>query len=76
MNGWQGRFPTENIALDGYVGLAPADAFEANGYGLRQMVGNVWEWVHDIWTIYHLAPTRGEPPIDNTSGPAAGPERT
>ena len=43
-NGWTGGFPTENDELDGYAGTAPVDAFEPNGYGLYNMVGNVWEW--------------------------------
>jgi len=45
-NGWTGNFPTENDELDGYAGTAPVDAFEPNGYGLYNMVGNVWEWVN------------------------------
>jgi sulfatase modifying factor 1 len=43
-NTWQGRFPWENLNHDGYEGTSPVDAFSANGYGLYDMIGNVWEW--------------------------------
>lgn len=43
-NIWQGRFPLQNLAKDGFVGTAPVDEFAPNGYGLYQMAGNVWEW--------------------------------
>jgi formylglycine-generating enzyme required for sulfatase activity len=46
-NIWQGEFPTLNTAEDGYVGTAPVDAFPPNGYGLHNVVGNVWEWCAD-----------------------------
>jgi len=49
-NIWQGPFPTRNTAEDGYRGTAPVNAFPPNAYGLRNIVGNVWEWNADLWS--------------------------
>ncbi|WP_156289843.1 formylglycine-generating enzyme family protein [Oceanobacillus salinisoli] len=49
-NIWQGEFPVQNDAEDGYSGTAPVNSYEPNGYGLYNMSGNVWEWCTDWFT--------------------------
>lgn len=43
-NLFQGDFPVHNTIEDGYLATAPVHSYEANGYGIYQMIGNVWEW--------------------------------
>ncbi len=52
-NTWQGRFPWENLELDGYARTSPVGAFPSNGYGLFDMAGNVWEWTDDWYRARH-----------------------
>ena len=58
MNVWQGDFPHQNTLADGHCGTAPAKSYRANGYGLYQMTGNVWEWGWDYFApdAYQLFP--------------------
>ncbi len=52
-NTWQGLFPIRNTNEDGYVGAAPVGCFAANGYGLHDMSGNVWEWTKNWYQPGH-----------------------
>jgi sulfatase modifying factor 1 len=52
-NFWQGEFPWQNLAHDGYAGTSPVGSYPANGFGLHDMTGNVWEWTSDFFAPRH-----------------------
>ena len=73
-NTWQGNFPYENLVTDGYARTSPVRAFPPNGHGVFDMIGNVWEWTADWFSVRHTAdaPKACCIPDDPRGGPEAG----
>ena len=70
-NTWQGTFPATDTGEDGFKGAAPVASFPANGYGLFDMTGNVWQHVSDWYRAdtYREQATQGV--VRNPEGPAS-----
>jgi len=73
-NTWQGEFPWQNTLEDGYAGTSPVGSFPANGFGLFDACGNVWEWTDDWFAGDHATPSPCCAPPPSADGERSGDE--
>ncbi|TYC15723.1 formylglycine-generating enzyme family protein [Micromonospora sp. MP36] len=69
-NIWQGDFPSRNTLDDGFLTTAPVKSYRPNGYGLWNMVGNVWEWCADWFSATYYQISAPVDPVGPPSGDA------
>jgi len=73
-NTFQGNFPNRNEGTDGYIGTSPVKAFQANSFGLFDMIGNVWELTSDWYDALKYALIAGKAPtLDAGMNPCYNP---
>lgn len=68
-NTWDGIFPTQNKANDGYTQTAPVKSYPPNGFGLYDIAGNVWEWTTDWYRPDYYAMVDTPEGVKNPKGP-------
>ena len=69
-NTWQGAFPVHDTGEDGFVGTSPVGSFPANGYGLYDMAGNVWQWCSDWYRVDAYIEAASQNVCRDPAGPA------
>lgn len=69
-NYWQGEFPYRNVMDDGFPASSPVGRFPANGFGLYDMAGNVWQWTADWYHHDYYQTFRKGSLSENPRGPA------
>jgi formylglycine-generating enzyme required for sulfatase activity len=72
-NTWQGPFPYRDSAEDGHAGTAPVGSYAANGYGLFDTTGNVWEWTADWFAPGHQLLADRRDPRQGDAGASSDP---
>jgi len=73
-NTFQGNFPIQNLAKDGFLGTSPVKSYPANPYGTYDLIGNVWELTSDWYDALKYARIQGSAaPLDQGMSPCYNP---